>query len=68
MPFDVDDAIRVMKDIIFDSVERKFVPNYNFAELADLGRQMEGYIVANGIDVEINVWHEAAYCRNLLKG
>ena len=41
-------------------------PNYNIAYLADLGRQMEGYIVANGIEQEINIWHEAEYCKHLL--
>ena len=41
-------------------------PNYNIAYLADLGRQMEGYIVANGIKQEINIWHEAEYCKHLL--
>ena len=47
-------------------VMQKTQPNYNIAHLADLGRQMEGYIVANGIEQEINIWHEAEYCKYLL--
>ena len=47
-------------------VMQKSQPNYNIAHLADLGRQMEGYIVANGIKQEINIWHEAEYCNHLL--
>ena len=35
-------------------------------DISDLGRQMEGYIVANGINQEINIWHEAEYCKSLL--
>ena len=27
---------------------------------------MEGYIVANGINTEINIWHESKYCKHLL--
>lgn len=36
-------------------------------ELSDLGRQVEGYIVANGIDTEVNIWHESEYLKNLVK-
>ena len=38
-----------------------------FPIVSDLGRQMEGYIIANDYDREINIWHEEAYCRNLLQ-
>ena len=39
----------------------------NFAEIADIGRRMEAYIIANDYQQEINVWHELEYCKYLLK-
>ena len=60
-PFNVSSAV-----IRLHEVMRQHQPNYNIAYLADLGRQMEGYIVANGIEQEINIWHEAEYCKHLL--
>jgi glycosyltransferase involved in cell wall biosynthesis len=60
-PFDVQSAI----DTIHDTLD-KYRPHYDIVNISDLGRQMEGYIVANGIEQEINVWHEAGYCKHLL--
>jgi glycosyltransferase involved in cell wall biosynthesis len=60
-PFNVGSAV-----IRLHEVMQTKQPNYNIAYLADLGRQMEGYIVSNGIDQEINIWHEAEYCKHLL--
>ena len=40
--------------------------HYAFADIADLGRRMEGWIVANEPNFEINVWHEQALCEHLL--
>jgi len=59
--FNVNSAVIRLHEVMQQSQ-----PNYNIAHLADLGRQMEGYIVANGIEQEINVWHEAEYCKYLL--
>ena len=59
--FNVNSAVLRLTEIM-----SKRQPNYNIAYLADLGRQMEGYIVANGIKQEINIWHEAEYCKHLL--
>lgn len=60
-PFNVNSAVIRLHEVMQQSQ-----PNYNIAHLADLGRQMEGYIVVNGIDQEINIWHEAEYCKHLL--
>jgi len=60
-PFNVGSAVIRLHEVMTQSQ-----PNYNIAHLADLGRQMEGYIVANGIEQEINIWHEAEYCKHLL--
>jgi len=40
---------------------------YNFADLADLGRRFEAYIMVNDETVEYNVWHESALCKHLLE-
>jgi len=60
-PFDVQSALNVFADAIL------FTHRHNeIVDISDLGRQMEGYIVANGINEEINVWHETEYCKHLL--
>lgn len=59
--FDVDDALRILN-------YASYVPylGKNLPVISDLGRLMEAYIVANGIDHEINIWHEYEYCKHLL--
>ena len=60
-PFNVQSALNVISDTIL--FPRK---HGNIVNISDLGRQMEGYIVANTIDTEINIWHESKYCKHLL--
>jgi glycosyltransferase involved in cell wall biosynthesis len=60
-PFSVQDAINTMQLCI-----ELDTPNYNFAEIADIGRRMEAYIISNNVSQEINVWHESEYCKFLL--
>jgi hypothetical protein len=60
--FDVDSAVNVL--LTNTTLE---TPNYKFAEIADVGRRMEAYIIANDYQQEINVWHELDYCKYLLK-
>ena len=60
-PFDVQSALNAFADAML------FAHRHNdIVDISDLGRQMEGYIVANGINQEINVWHETEYCKHLL--
>jgi glycosyltransferase involved in cell wall biosynthesis len=60
-PFVAEDAVQLLEQVTSQpSIE------YNFADISDLGRRMEGYIVANDITQEINVWHEQEYCNYLL--
>jgi len=59
--FNVNSAVIRLQEVI-----TKGNPQYNITYLSDLGRQMEGYIVANGLDHEINIWHESEYCKQLL--
>ena len=61
MPFVADDAIRLLEKVISQPTLE-----YNFADIADIGRQMEGYIVANDVTEEINVWNELEYCKKLI--
>ena len=60
-PFNVNSAVIRLREVM-----TKTDPEYNITYLSDLGRQMEGYIVTNGLDHEINIWHESEYCKRLL--
>ena len=61
-PFDVQSAIDTIHDVL-DAPKT----HYDIVDTSDLGRQMEGYIIANDYDKEICVWHEREYCKHLLK-
>ena len=60
-PFDVQAAV----DTIWDAMNDPRT-HYDIGKVSNLGRQMEGYIIANDFDKEINVWHEKEYCESLL--
>ena len=60
-PFDVQSAV----DTIWDAINDPRT-HYDIGKVSNLGRQMEGYIIANDFDKEINVWHEKEYCESLL--
>jgi len=60
-PFDVQSAIDTIWDAINDPKT-----HYDIGKTSNLGRRMEGYIIANDFDKEINVWHEKEYCEELL--
>jgi len=59
--FDLDDALTVLENTMKSLKIHDYIGN-----TSDLGRQMEGYIVTNGLDHEINIWHESEYCKQLL--
>ncbi len=60
-PFVAEDAVQLLEQVVSQpSLE------YNFADISDIGRQMEGYIVANDVTEEINVWNELEYCKKLI--
>ena len=63
-PFDVNDCLNVFKNVI---ESRNNFETIRFPIVSDLGRRMEAYIIANDHSQEINVWHEEAYCNNLLE-
>ena len=60
-PFDVKDALETIEDVLESP---KVHPD--IVERSDLGRRMEGYIIANDYDKELCVWHEKEYCEVLL--
>jgi glycosyltransferase involved in cell wall biosynthesis len=62
-PFNVKSAIAVLNQVKSMSTHGIY---YNYPLLADLGRRMEAYIIANDMEQEINVWHESEYCEHLL--
>ena len=62
--FDLSSALTGLLEV---TKQDHFGCHYDFAQVADLGRRMEGWIVANEPKFEINVWHERALCEHLLK-
>jgi len=59
--FDVDDAVYTL------SYAKDTLRNISYiSDLADLGLHLEGYIMANDIETELNVWQESEYCKSLL--
>ena len=62
-PFNLQSALYVLNQ---NRTSNRTGIYYNYPDLADLGRRMEAYIIANDVTQEINVWHESAYCTHLL--
>ena len=62
-PFNLQSALYVLNQ---NRTSNRTGIYYNYPDLADLGRRMEAYIIANDVTHEINVWHESAYCEHLL--
>jgi glycosyltransferase involved in cell wall biosynthesis len=64
-PFNVHSALDTFETVI--QTGTPFATQFNFADIADLGRRMEVYIIANRMTTEINVWHESDLCEELIK-
>jgi hypothetical protein len=60
-PFDVQDAFDVLQKTL-----GSLRTHDEISSRSDLGRQVEGYIIANDFDKEICIWHEAEYCKALI--
>jgi hypothetical protein len=52
-------------DTIWDAINDPRT-HFDIGNTSDLGRRMEGYIIANDYDKELNIWHEKEYCQELL--
>lgn len=61
-PFDVKDALETIEDALESPRTHSHI-----VDISDLGRRMEGYIIANDYDKELCVWHERELCEALLK-
>ena len=61
-PFDVDSACETIEKALLNPKT-----HYEIVYISDLGREMEGYIIANDYKEEICVWHEKEYCEYLLE-
>jgi len=64
-PFNVQSALKTLQNVIHEGAFHG--TDFNFADIADLGRRMEGYIISNRYTSEINVWHESELCEHLIK-
>jgi glycosyltransferase involved in cell wall biosynthesis len=61
-PFSADDAVNVLTQVCNTNHQRY----YDFAEISDLGRQTEAYIMVTDFQQELNIWHEKEYCQHLI--
>ena len=62
LAFDVKDALETIED----ALETPKVHS-QIVDISDLGRQMEGYIIAKDYEHELCVWHEKELCESLLE-
>lgn len=62
-PFHVASALAVLDRVKVGHNTGIF---YNYPDIADVGRRIEAYIIANDVTEELNVWHELEYCKHLL--
>lgn len=61
--FDINNAIKVL-----NKATKKTNTKSLLSKQADIGRQLEGWIVANNYKgSELNIWHEEEYIKNLLQ-
>lgn len=60
-PFDIESALERLSYVSANYQRHDYIGN-----LSDLGRQIEAYIIVNDITTELNIWHEADYCKYLL--
>ena len=66
MPFNAESAyMQLHQAAMYFDLQNK-MQKYDWADIADLGRRMEAYIIINDVKQEINVWHEKKYCEFLL--
>jgi hypothetical protein len=67
-PFDINSAVDILHKTCTNVFYRPSPStNYGIVERSDLGRRTEAWIVANNPDFELNIWHEAELCEQLLK-
>ena len=63
-PFDVISALQLLNESVREKVQST---SRDLSNISDLGRNLEAFIMVNGINFEVNIWHEYELCENLLK-
>jgi len=63
MPFSVADAVQTLNRVVWNSYNKDFS---HLSDIADLGRRTEAFIMVSDYDKELNIWHEAEYCKYLI--
>jgi len=63
MPFSVADAVQTLNRVVNNSYNKDFS---HLSDIADLGRRTEAFIMVSDYDKELNIWHEAEYCKYLI--
>ena len=63
MPFSVTDAVQTLNRVVNNSYNKDFS---HLSDIADLGRRTEAFIMVSDYDKELNIWHEAEYCKYLI--
>ena len=61
-PFVVDDAIDVLNKT------KDNLTTHKFADISDIGRRFEAYVIDNNITQEYNIWHEEHLIKHLIYG
>ena len=65
-PFQIESAYQALATAAMYYDLKNKTQKYNWPDIADLGRQIEAYIIVNDVKQELNVWHEIEYCKHLL--
>jgi len=63
MPFSATDAVQTLNRVVNNSYNKDFS---HLSDIADLGRKTEAFIMVSDYDKELNIWHEAEYCKYLI--
>ena len=63
MPFSATDAVQTLNRVVNNSYNKDFS---HLSDIADLGRRTEAFIMVSDYDKELNIWHEAEYCKYLI--
>lgn len=60
--FVLDDAVKVLNRT------KDNLTKHKFADISDIGRRFEGYVIEKDITQEYNIWHELELIKHLLDG
>lgn len=61
--FNVESAMEVLNRVV---LKPDYELHKRIGDVSDLGRHLESYIIANGIDREVNLWNEYDYYKKII--